>query len=58
MQTSAAVGLLHADVVPVAAVVRPGQVEGLETELEGVPGGAHDAVLAVEVDGVRRGVLR
>ena len=51
------VDFLDADRVP-AAVVCPGQVEIFEGEGEVVADRAHDAVLAVEVGGVGRGIAR
>ena len=51
------VNLLDADRVP-AAVVGPGQVEVVEAEDEVVADRADDAVLAVEVGRVGRGVAR
>ena len=51
------VDLLDADAVP-AAVVRPGEVKVFEAEGEVVSDGTHDAVLAVQVGGVGRGVTR
>lgn len=51
------VDLLDADRVP-AAVVRPGEVEIFEGEDEVVADRADDAVLAVEVGRVGRGIAR
>ena len=45
------------DRVP-AAVVRPGQIKGVEAEDEVVADRTHDAVLAVEVGRVGRGITR
>ena len=57
MSRTSGVDLLDADRVP-AAVVRPGEVEILEGEDEVVADRAHDAVLAVEVGRVGRGIAR